>query len=172
MSTPATFLLRDEVLADAIAIHALTEAAFREAAHRSGTEQFIVDALRRDGTLSASIVAVHDGIVVGHVATSPVLIDGRDLAWHGLGPVSVLPRVQGQGIGHQLVDAALSHLHAQGAAGCVVLGDPAYYERFRFRALPQLRLPDVPAEYFQSLPFGDVVPEGDVSYAPAFNATT
>ena len=161
--------LRDEVPADAAAIHALTEAAFRNAPHRSGTEQFIVDALRRDGLLSASVVASRNGVIVGHAAASPVTIDGHDLGWHGLGPVSVSPDRQREGIGRQLVDAVLSRLRVAGSRGCVVLGDPAYYGRFGFRALPALRLPGVPAEYFQSLPFVDVVPEGEVAFAAAFD---
>lgn len=163
--------LLDELASDVIAIHALTEAAFLNAPHRSGTEQFIVDALRRDGALSASIVALCDGVIVGHAAASPVTIDDRDFGWHGLGPVSVLPQYQNKGIGRQLVDVVLDRLRAQGAVGCVVLGDPVYYGRFGFRVLPQLRLPGVPAEYFQALPFGDAVPEGDVAYAPGFSTT-
>lgn len=164
-------VLRDETPTDAMAIHALIQAAFLDAPHRSGTEAFIVDALRRDDALSASIVAVRDSIVVGHASASAIYINGSDLDWHGLGPVSVLPAHQGEGIGRQLVDAVLSRLRTQGAAGCVVLGDPGYYARFGFRALPQLRLAGVPAEYFQSLPFGDAIPAGDVTYSPAFDAT-
>ena len=163
--------LRDELASDAGAIHALTIDAFRDAAHRSGTEPFIVDALRRDGALSVSLVAVRDGVIVGHAAASPVRIAGRDIGWHGLGPVSVAPRCQREGIGRRLVGAVLSRLRAQGAAGCVVLGDPAYYGRFGFHVSPSLRLPGVPGEYFQALPFGDAVPEGDVAYAPAFDTT-
>ena len=85
-----------------------------------------------------------------------------DLGWHG---------GESEAVGRQLVEAVLSGLRAQGAAGCVVLGDPAYYARFGFRAWPPLRLPGVPAEYFQALPFGDDIPVGDVAYAPAFDAT-
>lgn len=168
MSAPATLELRDEVPADVIAIHALTQAAFLNAPHRSGTEQFIIDALRREGALSASVVAMRDGVIVGHAAASPVTIDGQNMGWHGLGPVSVSPDFQGQGIGRLVVDAVLSRLRAQDVAGCVVLGDPAYYRRFGFRTLPQLRLPGVPDEYFQSLPFGDAIPKGDVAYSQAF----
>lgn len=170
MSTSHLLQLRDELPADAAAIHALTKAAFLDAPHRSGMEQFIVDALRRDGMLSASVVAIRDDTLVGHAAASPVRMDGKDADWHGLGPVSVLPDHQGQGMGRQLIDAVLSRLRAQGAAGCVVLGDPAYYARFGFRAWPQLRLPDVPAEYFQLLPFTGILPEGEVAYATAFAA--
>ncbi|MFX5522399.1 N-acetyltransferase, partial [Acinetobacter baumannii] len=78
-------------------LHALTEAAFRNAAHSSHTEQFIVDALRARGELSVSLVAEMDGKVIGHVAVSPVTISDGSTGWFGLGPISVLPAWQGQG---------------------------------------------------------------------------
>jgi putative acetyltransferase len=55
-----------------------------------------------------------------------------------------------------------------GAAGCVVLGEPAYYERFGFRAIPRLRYPGPPAEYFQAWAFRGEAPSGTVAYHPAF----
>ena len=66
--------------------------------------------------------------------------------------------------------AALQQLRQQGAAGCVVLGDPAYYGRFGFKAHPGLELPDVPPEYFQALSFTGELPVGVVKYAAAFDA--
>jgi predicted N-acetyltransferase YhbS len=68
------------------------------------------------------------------------------------------------------MQAALRALRAQGAAGCVVLGEPAYYGRFGFRADPQLLLPGVPPGYFQSLALGASRPCGIVSYHEAFTA--
>jgi hypothetical protein len=60
-----------------------------------------------------------------------VISDGAT-GWFGLGPISVLPELQGTGIGTLLMQDALRLLRARGAAGCVVLGDPAYYSRFGF----------------------------------------
>ena len=56
----------------------------------------------------------------------------------------------------------------KGAAGCVVLGEPAYYGRFGFLADPALVFPGAPAEYFQVLAFGSSRPRGVVSYHAAF----
>ncbi|WP_235840182.1 hypothetical protein [Citrifermentans pelophilum] len=61
-------------------------------------------------------------------------------------------------------------LEEEGAAGCVLLGEPEYYGRFGFRAEPNLVLPDVPPEYFQALAFRPPLPCGTVSYDKAFNA--
>ena len=162
--------IRPETANDSAAIEAVTIAAFAHAAHSSHTEQFIVAGLRREGQLSVSLVAERAGVVVGHVAASPVTIDDAHVGWYGLGPVSVIPSLQGQGIGTQLVDSALDLLRRHGASGCVVLGDPAYYRRFGFEATPALALPDVPAEYFQALSFDGTLPQGMVAYHAAFSA--
>ena len=148
-------------------VRQLIEAAFRGAEHSSGTEARIVDALRSAGALAVSLVAV-DGGVIGHAAFSPVMIDGRDIGWFGLGPVAVLPDRQGRGIGAALIEAGLAQLREMGASGCVVLGEPAFYARFGFRAEPGLRYPGPPSEYFQALGFRGQVPAGEVAYHPAF----
>lgn len=163
--------IRDEQAADVDAIARLTEAAFRSEPHSSHTEQCIVNALRRDGQLTVSLVAAEGDAIVGHVAVSPVTISSGATAWYGLGPISVLPERQGQGIGTTLVKAALAELRRLGGAGCVVLGNPAYYGRFGFKAHAGLVLPDVPQEYFQAVAFGGEMPVGDVRYHQAFDAT-
>ena len=163
--------IRQETPADIAAIDAVTVAAFANAEHSSHTEQFIVAALRRAGQLAVSLVAEHSGAVIGHVAASPVTIDDADIGWYGLGPVSVVPPLQGQGIGTELIEETLSRLRALGAAGCVVLGEPAYYARFGFEANAAITLPGVPAEYFQALSFGGATPQGSVAYHASFSAT-
>ena len=155
---------------DIEAINRLTEAAFRNEEYSSHTEHFIVNALRRTGQLSISLVAAEHDEILGHVAISPVSISSGVTGWYGLGPISVRPDRQGKGIGSALMKAALQQLRQQGAAGCVVLGDPAYYGRFGFKAHPGLELPDVPPEYFQALSFTGELPVGVVKYAAAFDA--
>ncbi|HVL77055.1 MAG TPA: N-acetyltransferase [Noviherbaspirillum sp.] len=162
--------IRPEQPADAADIEAVIAAAFQNAPHTSRTEQFIVNALRKAGQLTVSLVAEDDSGIVGHVAVSPVTISDGSTGWYGLGPVAVLPERQDQGIGKQLMDAALGALRTAGAHGCVVLGDPAYYRRFGFKAEPNLVLPDVPVEYFQAIAFGNAVPRGTVTYDQAFSA--
>lgn len=163
--------IRNEAPGDAGAIDSITVEAFREAPHSSHTEQLIVRALREAGTLTVSLVAEEDGEIIGHVAISPVAISDGSVNWYGLGPVSVLPTWQGQGIGTQLMQAALAQLREKGGAGCVLLGDPGYYRRFGFQVRPGLMLPGVPPGYFQALSFDGRWPSGEVSYHAAFNAT-
>ncbi|MBD1995597.1 N-acetyltransferase [Leptolyngbya sp. FACHB-541] len=161
--------VREEVASDVADIRALIVAAFLNAPHTSHTEQLIVDALRNSGNLTISLVAEVDGQIVGHVAISPVSISDGSQNWYGLGPISVIPKYQGLGIGSQLMRQALASLCDRGASGCVVLGNPKYYGRFGFKAEPNLVLPEVPPEYFQAISFDGRIPSGLVSYHESFN---
>ncbi|UCU92061.1 GNAT family N-acetyltransferase [Hydrogenophaga taeniospiralis] len=165
-------MIRSETPADTDAIAALTTAAFLNAPHSSHTEAFIVNSLRRAGALSVSLVAEQGGELVGHVATSPVVIADGTPGWHGLGPISVLPEHQEKGIGSSLMQAALQALSEQGAAGIMLVGEPGYYRRFGFHNQPQLVYPDIPPEYFMVLPFTDALPRGTVLFHEAFGATS
>ncbi|WP_315386518.1 N-acetyltransferase [uncultured Stenotrophomonas sp.] len=160
--------IRNERPGDADAIHALTRNAFEHAPHSSHTEQHIVDALRNAGALAVSLVAEDAGGIVGHVAVSPVQLSDGSEGWYGLGPISVAPERQGQRVGSALMRAAMDALEAMGAAGCVLLGDPAYYGRFGFEAVPRLRPAGIPAEYFQARLLRGEWPDAEVAYHKAF----
>ncbi|SDY26890.1 GNAT family N-acetyltransferase [Nitrosomonas sp. Nm58] len=108
--------------------------------------------------------------MVGHVAVSLVSISDGANIWFGLGPISVSPERQGQGIGSCLIRETLRLLEERGAAGCVVLGDPAYYKCFGFKPESGLVLPDVPPEYFLAISYGRSLPRGVVTYHDAFSA--
>ncbi|HUJ48194.1 MAG TPA: N-acetyltransferase [Rhizomicrobium sp.] len=163
--------VRDERAGDEAAIRTITQAAFAKAEHSSGTEAEIVDALRAANALAVSLVADDGGALVGHVAFSPVQIAALHCNWYGLGPVSVRPDRQRQGIGTALIAQGLARLRTIGARGCVILGDPAYYGRFGFVHDDDLRLPGVPPEYFLRLSIEGAVPKGNVTYHEAFNAS-
>lgn len=63
-----------ERVGDIDPITLLTTAAFANKVHSSRTEQHIVNALRRAGQLTVSLVAVEGGGVIGHVAIPPVTV--------------------------------------------------------------------------------------------------
>ena len=88
--------------------------------------------------------------------------------WFGLGPLSVRPDLQKRGVGSELVREALRMLKEQGAVGCVVLGEPAFYKKFGFRPEPGLILHGIQPELFQAVTFIGKAPFGIVSYHPAF----
>jgi len=160
--------IRPEVRGDEEAISAVITAAFREAEHSGSNEARIVETLRSARRLTISLVATDGDRTVGHVAFSPVSVDGRSEGWFGLGLVAVVPNRKGEGIGSALIRAGLNELRARGASGCVVLGDPAYYRRFGFDADPELRLVGVPPKYFQRVLFKGQGCAGSVQYHPAF----
>ena len=160
--------IRPERPGDEAAIAEVIEAAFALAEHRDGTEAQIVARLRDDGALTLSLVVVDGATVLGHVAFSPVTIDGADLSWFGLGPVAVQPDRQGKGLGSSLIREGLDRLREIGAGGCVLVGEPDYYGRFGFKADECLLYPGLPPEYFQALSFGGDLPAGTVAYHPAF----
>ena len=162
--------IRNETPSDAAAIEAVTVRAFKDTEHTDNTEQFIVRELRKHGALAVSLVAEDCNAVIGHVAISPITISDSTRGWYGLGPISIVPEHQGNGIGTELMNHALRKLRDSGAAGCVVLGDPAYYSRFGFAPKPSLVLPNVPQEYFQAILFKGPLPSGTVSYHEAFSA--
>ncbi|MFD2645033.1 GNAT family N-acetyltransferase [Pseudomonas japonica] len=162
--------IRNEHVEDIDTITRLTTAAFEHEEHSSHTEQFIVNALRRSEQLSISLVAVENDRIIGHVAISPVRVSSGASGWFGLGPISVWPDRQGQGIGSALMKAALAELQRLGGIGCVVLGDPGYYGRFGFKAHPGLELPGIPHEYFQAQAFAGELATGIVQYHEAFEA--
>ena len=161
-------ILRDERPGDEEAIGDLTARAFSDMPFSDGSEPAIIDRLRQAGGLSLSIVAEDRGTIVGHVAFSPVAVSDGSVDWYGLGPISVDPERQRSGIGSRLVVDGLDRLRAIGAAGCVLLGDPGFYGRFGFSAVPDLILPDVPADHFLAVAFSPVYAAGTVSYHPAF----
>ena len=169
--TMLNITIRNEQPEDIATIAWVTKTAFASERFTSHTEQFIINALRQSNRLTISLVALYEGTIVGHIAFSPVKISSGEQGWYGLGPVSVLPQWQGQGIGIQLIRSGLAQLQQLGGRGCVVLGDPDFYSRFGFKVSSFLLYADAPAEYFQAMAFVGEVPSGQVSFHEAFEAT-
>lgn len=163
-------VIRSETEADANAIAEVTVAAFETLAISQHTEQFIIAALRAAQALAVSLVAERDGRVIGHIAFSPVTVSDGTRHWYGLGPVSVLPEHQRQGIGKALIREGLSRLRNLNAQGCCLVGHPGYYRQFGFENPSGLVLEGVPPEVFFALAFDGRIPQGRVIFHDAFNA--
>jgi putative acetyltransferase len=163
-------VIRCETDADIDAIRDVTVSAFRTLEISSHTEQFIIAALRAAKCLTVSLVAEVDGRVVGHIAFSPVTISDGTRNWYGLGPVSVLPEYQRQGIGKALIEKGLSRLKNLNARGICLVGHPDYYKKFGFKNAPGFVLEGVPQEVFFALSLDGHVPEGTVTFHEAFKA--
>jgi putative acetyltransferase len=151
-------------------IYDLVKRAFAPMPFSGGDEQDLVTALRAAGDLALSLVAVSpDGNVIGHVGFSPVTIDHRSCGWFQMAPVSVTPELLHMGIGSALIRAGIERLGAGGASGVAVVGNPAYYERFGFRAIDGLT-PDSAHDlpHFRAQVLAGSSPQGTLSYAQAF----
>jgi len=161
-------LIRDEKKTDYEVISEVTISAFETMEISNHTEQFIIEALRSAKALTVSLVAETGGIVVGHIAFSPVTMSDGTEDWYGLGPVSVLPDFQRKGIGKALIQEGLSCLKNLKAKGCCLVGHPQYYQKFGFMNVEGLALEGVPQEVFFALSFDGNIPQGNVFFHEGF----
>ena len=162
--------IRSETHDDIGAIAEVTVAAFQTLEISNHTEQFIIEALRAAKVLTVSLVAEVGGRVIGHIAFSPVTISDGTQDWYGLGPVSVLPEYQRQGIGKALINEGLSQLKGMHARGCCLVGHPKYYKKFGFDNISDLVHEGVPPEVFLALSFDGNTPRGTVTFHEGFRA--
>lgn len=160
--------IRREKSGDEAEIYKITADAFHGRPYAGGDEQDLLNRLRELGQLSLSLVAVDGEQLVGQVSFSPVTLSDGSGPWFGLGPVSVLPKCQSRGIGGQLIRSGLGEISARGALGCVLTGNPAYYQRFGFELAPE----NVPKQesplYFQLKLLSAKKPEGRFAFHSAF----
>jgi putative acetyltransferase len=163
-------IIRNETGADVGTITEVTIAAFKTLEISNHTEQFIIEALRAAKALTVSLVAEEAGCVIGHIAFSPVTISDGTRNWYGLGPVSVLPEYQRNGVGKALIQEGLSRLKDLNAHGCCLVGHPDYYRKFGFKNVSGLVHEGVPQEVFFALSFDGHTPQGTVMFHEGFKA--
>lgn len=163
-----TINIRPESESDYAAIYQLTEEAFKGKPYAGGDEQDLIDALRAIRALSVSLVATDDSVVVGQITFSPATITSRLGTWFALGPVSVSPERQGEGIGGELIEAGIKRIKAMGAWGCILTGDPRYYSRHGFEMAQQHCPVNEPSEYFMLRLLGNKQPQGIFEFHEAF----
>lgn len=166
--------IRAATAADGDAIDAVIRGAFAGTEFGHQGEAELVPMLEADGDVVTSLVAGRDDAIVGHLLFSrmDVEADGAALSAAGLAPVSVVPGLQGQGIGDALIRAGLDDLRGRGTQISFVLGHETYYPRFGYS-------PDLAARFASPfagphfmammLDSGAEWPQGGrADYAPAF----
>lgn len=163
-------LIRYEAPDDFDAIHDLTSTAFKPMPYSDGTEAEIIRRLRVAGDLTISLVVEEGGEILGHVAFSPVTIDGAHGGWFGLGPISVKPERQRQGIGTALIARGLELLKGMGASGCALIGNPDVYRGAGFGSDGQLSYHDLDRRLVQRIVLRGPTPSGTLRFAPAFES--
>jgi putative acetyltransferase len=94
-------------------------------------EARIIRQLEADGDVIIQLVAEMEDRIVGHILFYSLGVRGR-LGCAGLGPMSVDPWVQKEGVGKQLVTQGLAMLREAGCSIVFVLGHEWYYPKFGF----------------------------------------
>jgi putative acetyltransferase len=128
-------LIRREVAADAGVIRAVTAAAFSRLGEGGlPVEAPLVDWLRASTAWIpelSMVAAGPGGDVVGHVVCTRGTVGTAAVL--ALGPLSVRPDWQRQGVGKALMHAVLGAADALGEPLVALLGSTRYYPRFGFR---------------------------------------
>ena len=163
-------LIRPERADDYAAIYNVTKRAFAPMPFSGGDEQNLIGRFRDAGVLALSLVAEIDGIIVGQITLTPAFASDGSHGWFALGPIAVAPENQSKRIGSKLMEAAIAWLCGQDAAGCVLVGNPAYYSRFGFKTHRALAPEGEPAEYYQMLSLRVKEPSLVVGFHPLFYA--
>ncbi|GAA3256938.1 GNAT family N-acetyltransferase [Dactylosporangium siamense] len=141
--------IRSVMPAEELVAEEVVSAAFGEPP--DGRVVQMMRALQTSGAARASLVAVVDGELVGHVGLSRGWVDARRelVEVMVLSPLSVRPDLQRKGIGTALVAAALETAADRGAPAVFLEGSPEYYGRrgFTFASPlgfdpPSTRVPD------------------------------
>jgi len=100
-------------------------------AFKQEDEARIVEQLETDENIWLEVVAVSEGKIVGHILFFPIEVVGK-LGALGLGPMSVDPKMQKNGIGSDLIRFGLDQAQQAGVPIVFVLGHEKYYPKFGF----------------------------------------
>jgi predicted N-acetyltransferase YhbS len=129
--------IRKEIPKDHNWVIELTAKAFETMPFSEGDEDQLVARLRNaPGFIpELSLVAELDGLIVGHILFTPLVIDNGQQQFESLvlGPVSVLPEFQKQGIGGKLIRAGHQKAIELGFRSVILIGHPEYYPRFGYK---------------------------------------
>lgn len=164
--------IRPETETDRKGVWEVTRSAFSDKPYADGDEQDLIDNLRQIGALTVSLVAIDESELVGQITFSPATISSGIGKWFALGPVSVLPERQGEGIGGMLIETGMDVIEALEAWGCILTGDPEYYSRHGFNFAKEHCPDDEPEEKFMIRLVGDKQPDGVFAFHEAFHAGT
>jgi putative acetyltransferase len=168
-------VIRVECAADHAEVDAVVRAAF---ARHPDEVALLVERIRGSDSFvpGLELVVEDDSGVIAHTMVSFVGVeDGLRERIHNLGPVSVRPDRQHQGVGSRLVREAVSRAEQAGAPVVMVEGIPAYYPRFGFErasalgfVAPHASIPDE-AFMVKRLPGYDPGLAGRIVYPAAYD---
>jgi predicted N-acetyltransferase YhbS len=121
-------------------------------------EGILVEKLRKNKKFikELSLVACMGNEIVGHILFFPITIKTNDseIISLALAPMSVIPELQGLGIGSELIKKGLEKAKKSGFNSVIVLGHDTYYPRFGFKPASEFNIKapfDAPNNSFMAL---------------------
>jgi predicted N-acetyltransferase YhbS len=121
-------------------------------------EGLLVEKIRKNKKFKPklSLVACMGDEIVGHILFFPVDVISETDQFESLtlAPMSVIPELQGLGIGSQLVEQGLAKAKNMGYTSVIVLGHAKFYPKFGFTPASQFNITSpfaVPDECFMAL---------------------
>lgn len=116
----------------------LTREAFWNVYKPGCDEHLVLNNIRKSKNYlrDLDLIAFFDQQIVGHIiSTKAKVVDSMNLEHEVLcvGPISVLPKLQSNGIGSRLIEYSISLARKLGFVGIILFGNPNYYNRFGFK---------------------------------------
>lgn len=115
-------------------------------------EGILIEKLRKNQKFikELSLVACMGSEIIGHILFFPIKINSENDSYESLAlaPMSVIPELQGLGIGSQLVEKGIAKAKKLGHQSIIVLGHDKYYPKFgfkpasKFNITPPFEVPD------------------------------
>lgn len=147
-------VIRRETPEEFSQIYDLVKVAFQTAKVSDGKEQDFVNQLRSGGNYipELALVAEEDGKLIGHTMLTKTYIVASDNKFETLllAPLSVALEYRNRGIGSDLVKESFKLAKEMGYTSVLLVGDPAYYNRFGFKTAVNFGIKhqhNIPDEY-------------------------
>ncbi|WP_051541648.1 GNAT family N-acetyltransferase [Clostridium lundense] len=147
-------IIRQEKQDEFKQIYDLVKVAFQTAKVSNGQEQDFVDELRSKGNYipELALVAEENNKLIGHIMLTKAYINNDNYKTETLllAPLSVALEYRYKGVGSKLVNKSFEIARNMGYKSVVLVGDPAYYNRFGFKKSANLGIrysPEIPEEY-------------------------
>jgi putative acetyltransferase len=147
-------LIRRETPEEFSQIYDLVKVAFQTAKVTDGKEQDFVNQLRSNGNYipELALVAEENGKLIGHIMLTKTYIvnGGNKFETLLLAPISVALEYRKRGVGTSLIKESFKLAKEMGYTSVLLVGDPAYYHRFGFKAAVSFGIKhiyNIPDEY-------------------------
>ncbi|WP_176332556.1 GNAT family N-acetyltransferase [Candidatus Enterococcus lemimoniae] len=147
-------IIRLEQEKDFPVIYDFTKEAFKTAKVKDGEEQEFVKRMRKSENYlpELAFVAEENMQIVGHIMLTKTRITNETRTMDGLilAPLTVRLDQRGKGVGAKLMTKAEQEAEKHGYSVIILIGDPAYYNRYGFEQASHLGITtdlEIPATY-------------------------